>query len=643
MQRVLRFRNGCFYRWVLAAGQRLGRVPMPLVAALLALLLQVSCMDLYSARFDPLEPKLAGDGYTWLPLVEARLETGRWSPVIPSHNAPYGVETHLTRPFAEAVRLLALPLGLFLPPKEAALSAGMLSGPTLQMASAALVAWGAAAVVGSGGTVLAVAAFLVSWHWALYGTFNVYAYDHHALHLCLGAAILALLLRHAVGRRGSGRMVGAAGVLAGIGIWAGTEMLLLAGVGGFVLGLAWMLWGGERRAQGLWRYAAAMAVTLGSALMVERSPADFSLELDRLSVTHVLMGALLALASVAVALSQQRWPHLDTVQRGLVVFSAAVAAGSGLWIIAPEFFRGPYAAVDDIVREYLSGQAWDHGAGSLFAASPGIMAYFWLPGSLAVGTAVRGLRGAYREAYLVLLVAMLATAMFSYWNVRLIRHYPLFVSIPLGGAAAGLGWYVWNRASARLRVAAGFVVLGVLLLPYMGIVAGNLFVKKDASDRFWESVSDQRACDWRSLGRALASVPRLGGGTIVTHPQQGADLAYLTGLGVVATGCHCNAEGMADALAILTSQPESSRALAERRGVEFIVLCPGARGIHGHDWYLERSGPDGLYARLARGQPPDWLARTSPAEIGVDGFVVHRATFLPSLGAGMRKSQVPQE
>ena len=643
MQWVLRFRNGSFYRCVLAAGQRLGCVPMPLVAALLALLLQVSCMDLYSARFDALEPQLSGDGYTWLPLVEARIETGRWSPVIPSHNAPYGVETHLTRPFAEAVRLLALPLGLFLPPKEAALFGGMLSGPTLQMATAALVAWGAAAVVGPGGTVLAVAAFLVSWHWALYATFSVYAYDHHALHLCLGAAILALLLRHAAGQGGSGRMAGAAGAVAGIGIWAGTEMLLLAGVGGGVLGLAWMLWGGDRRAQGLWRYAAAMAATLGGGLLVERSPAELSLELDRLSGTHVVMGVLLALASVAVALSQQRWPSLGPARRGMVAASSAAAAGLGLWFIAPDFFRGPYAAIDDVVQEYLSSLLWDRGAWSVFSASPGVMGYYLLPCILAAGTAARGLGGARREACLVLLVSTVATAVFPFWTARLIRHFPLFVAIPLGGAAAALGWWAWNWASARLRVVAGFVVLGVLLSPYLGLVIGDLVVKKDASDLFWKSVSDQRACDWRSVGRALASVPRLGGGTIVTHPQQGADLAYLSGLGVVATGCHCNAEGMADALAILTSQPEASRALAERRGVEFIVLCPGARGIHGHDWYLERSGPDGLYARLARGQPPDWLARTSPTEIGVDGFVVHRATFLSSLGSGMRKSQVPQE
>jgi len=185
------------------------------------------------------------------------------------------------------------------------------------------------------------------------------------------------------------------------------------------------------------------------------------------------------------------------------------------------------------------------------------------------------------------------------------------------------------------------VVLGVLLSPYLGAVAGSLIGVKDGSDRFWKSVADHRACDWRSLGHALSTAPQGSGGPIVTHPHKGAGLAYLSGLGVVATGCHCNAEGMADALSILVSPPESGRAVAERRGVEFIIHCPGARGTHGHDWYIERSGPDGLYARLARGEPPDWLTLVPAAEIGWEGFVVHRTTFTSPASAGPGESRVP--
>ncbi len=630
--------------WMLLVGPQLRRVPIPLVAAAMTLLLQASCADLTdlfdSKGLGSLKFKLGSDAFTWLPLVEARLETGNWSPFVASHNAPYGLETHLTRPFAELVLLLAFPLGLFLSPKDAALIAGMLSGPVLQMATAACVAWGAGAVLGPAGTLLAVVVFLIGWDLALHAVFSVYAYDHHALHLCLEAAVLALLLRHAAGVGGSGRMAGVAGVVAGVGIWAGTEMLLPAGVGGLALGLAWVIWGGDRRARALWLYALAMAAAIAGALIVERSPADsLSLELDRLSAAHVLMGALLALAASAVALTQRRWPGLGTVPRAMVAASAAVAAGIGLWIVIPDFLRGPYIAVDDLMQERLSGLIWHHGAGSLFAAAPDILGYFLLPFLLAVASAAQGLRTGFREAYLVLLVGVLSAAVFPFWAGRLVRHYILFTSIPLGGIAATLRWWLWNRASTGLRATAVLSVVGVMLSPHLGLIIGDLTVKKEATSPFWEAVADHSACDWTSLGRALARVPRVRGGTIATHPYHGDRVAYLSGLGVVATGCHCNEEGLADTLAILLSPADSARAVAERREVEFILQCPVARGTHGHDWYIERSGRDGLYARLARGEPPDWL--TPVPEVGVDGFVVYRTTFtLPgslNLGPSPRK------
>lgn len=629
MRRDLHFDSEKILSEIARAGRRL---PMPLVAAALALLFQVACTDLNGIEF--FHPNLNdGDGYTWLTLVEAHLETGRWSPVVPSHNAPYGLETHLTRLFAEVVRLLTLPVGLFLPPKETALLAGMLSGPLLYVATAALVAWGASAVLGSGGTLLAATTFLMSPR----SLFSLYQYDHHALHICLAAAVMAFLLRHAVGAGQSARMAGGAGAAAGIGIWAGTELLLPAGVGGLALGLTWVLWGGNRHAQGLWLYALAMAAALIAALAVERPPEDWmSLASDRISATHVLLGALFAGGAGVVALTQTHWPRAGAVLRCTVAASTAGGTALGLWAIVPDFFRGPYGVLDGVVEDFLSGLALDRGAWSLFAASPDLVGYFLVPCILATMHATLGLRGRHREAWLVILVGMASTALFAFWTARLLRHYMLFVSIPLGGAAAALGHDVWHRAPKGLRATAAFAVLGVMLSPHVGAIGalaiGDLIVKKDAADVFWASVSDQEACDWRSLGIALADLPKVNGSTIATYPHHGAELAYLSGLGVVATGCHCNAAGMADVLAILLSQPESARVVAERRGVEFILQCPAARGSHGHDWYIKRSEPHGLYARLARGEPPDWLTPVPASEIGVDGFLIHRTKFNPSTG-----------
>ncbi len=640
MPALRRLEEGSTLRWASLVAQNLQRVPMPLVAAAATLLLQVSCTDLTDLfdgeGLDALRLKFLADGYTWLALAEGRLETGSWSPVVASHNAPFGLETHLTRPFAEVVALLAWPFGMFLSPKDAALLAGMLSGPVLQIVTAMCLAWGAGAVMGRAGTLLAVAMFLVGWDLTFRTSFGVYAYDHHALHLCLEVAVLALLVRHASGAGRYGQMAGVAGMVAGAGVWAGMEMLIPAGIGGLALGLAWVLWGGDRRVRGLWLYALAMAVAMAAGLMVERLPANpLSLELDRLSTAHVLMGAVLVLAASAVVLTQRHWPRLGAVPRGTAASVSAAAAGMGLWVLIPDFFGGPYAAVDEPMQEFLAGLPWDRGAASMFAATPGLSGYYVFPWILAVASAAQGLRGRYREAYLVLLVGLFAAAVFPFWRARLIRHYILFTFIPLGAFGATLGWRLWNRSftglrAVALRAGAAYAVAAVMLSPFLGSITADLIFRQQATGAFWESVAHHGASDWASLGNALARVPRLGTGTIVTNPHHGAKVAYLSGLGGIATGCHCNEEGLADTLAILLSPPDASRTVAEKRGVEFVLLWPAARGPHGHDWFIERSGPDGLYARLAGGEPPDWLTPVPAAEIDVDGFVVYRTTFASS-------------
>ena len=623
------------------AGERLKHVPTPLIAAALALLLQASCISFNSESFDARHFG-DGDSYTWLSLIEARLRTGRWSPFIPSHNAPYGLETHLTRPFAEMVRALAVPVGLFLPPKETALVAGMLSGPTLYIATAALLAWGAGAVLGTAGTLLSVTAFLFSLAVVSGPLFSTYQSDHHGLHVCLTTAMMALLLRHAAGERGPVWLAAGAGAVAGMGVWSSVEMLLPVGVGSVFLGVVWVYWGGARRARGLWFFTLVMTIVLVAGLSVERSPGDWvSLELDRLSGTHVIMGVLLASATAGLVLAQRRYYPLRRLPRGALAVVAAASVVFGVRAIVPDFFRGPYAAVDGVVQEYLFSLRGDRGAWSLLAATPGAVGYYLAPLAVAVGYAAQGLRSGRREAWLMVLVGAALTAVSALWTFRLVRHGVPFVSVPLGGAASAVGARLWKRMRKGSRPVAGVVVLSIILSPYLGFVVADLIAKKDTTDTLWASVSDQRACDWSSLGNVLAGMPGLRGGTIVTHPHHGAELAYLSGLGVVATGCHCNGEGLADTLAIFLSAPDAARTLAQRRDVEFIMQCPAARGIHGHDWYIARSGPDGLYARLARGRPPDWLIPVPVSEIGMEGFVIHRTIFTES--TRKRVSPVPME
>ena len=63
----------------------------------MVLLFQVSCMDF--GRVEITEESFAnGDAYTWSALVDGWRVSGQWHPIVPAHNAPYGLETHPTMP-----------------------------------------------------------------------------------------------------------------------------------------------------------------------------------------------------------------------------------------------------------------------------------------------------------------------------------------------------------------------------------------------------------------------------------------------------------------------------------------------------------------------------------------------------------------
>ena len=603
-----------------------------LAAAAMTLLFQVSCMDLSREALH--QGRIVdGDSYTWQALVEGWWETGRWSPEVPSHNAPYGLETHLTRPFAAVVLGLAQPLGLYLSRRDATRVAGKLSGPVLHVLTAVTVAWGAGALLGPGGALLAVSGFLLML--ASRVRFGVLAFDHHALHLFLTALTMAFLLRHAVGDDRKGCLAGAGGVVAGVGIWSGVEMLIPAAIGGVALGLAWVAWGGQSWTRGLWLYALGMATALTLALVIERPPQEWGLALDRISATHVLLGSLGAGSAGMIGWLQKYRPNVGLAQRFGAVALVSGGAAVVMWAMVPDFFLGPYGAVDSVVHEHhWRGSPRSSGAVVRFAAVPRLLGYhLCLVGLVAVGVGW-GLRVPLkREAWMVVAVGASLGAAFAFLHFRLVHHYEIFASIGLGGAAAGLGRLVWRKAPAGVRFAGVPLALFVVMFPYVGLLVGHR-LEQDSVHPYLQDLWLGGGCDWSALGRALARLPGERPGNIVTYANAGPELTDMSGLGVVATGCHCNAEGMRDARTILLSTSDVARVVAERREVEFVVQCPSVRGWQDHDWHIEWSGPDGTYARLARGDPPDWLYRVPASELGVEGFIVHRTAFAARASAG---------
>ena len=596
----------------------------------MALLFQVSCMDLSREALERMELH-GGDGYTYLALVKSWQETGQWSPYVAAHNAPEGLDTHLTAPFPAGVLGLARLLEPSYGPEEAPRIAGKLSGPLLHVATAAVLAWGAAAVLGTGGALLAAAGFLVmplAPH-----RFGVLSFDHHALHLFLAALLIAVLLRDTGGQARSGRTACVAGAVAGLGVWSGVEMLIPAGIGGIALGLAWLLRGDPERARGLWLYPIGMAAVLVAGVAVERPPGEWlSLDLDRASAAHGLMAVLLAAGAAGTVRVCGHRALAGTAARSVTAAAMLGSVAVVLWTAAPDFFLGPYGDPDPVVDDLLRGLSTDRSAAELLAATPWMLGYhLWLLGVVGSGVAMGLREEVHRKAWLLIAVGLFVGAVAAFYQYRLVHYYELFASIAFGGAVAAVGRGLWRSRSPVARLASAPMVCVAMASPYLGGVVGVLAYESD--ETFWSMAWRDADCDWPALGRALAAVPRQGGGgggNIATYAGPGPELAHFSGRGVVATGCHCNPRGMRDARSVLLSVSEAAREVAERRGVEFLVQCPATSGWQGHDWYVERAGSEGVYGRLVRDEPPDWLVRWSTSAAGepdVEGFVVWRTTF----------------
>ena len=601
---------------------------VPLTVAALTLLFQFSCMDLGSAALTA-ERLGTGDSYTWHALIESLNRTGRWSPSVAAHNAPEGLATHLSLPYAALASGLARAAAPLVPEGTATRVAGRLSGPVLHAAAAAVLAWGAIAFLGPGGALASGVAFLVTL--VASGLFHWQRFDHHALHLFLACLHMALLCRYAVHRRGG--LAVAAGLVAGLGLWAGTEMLVHLGIGGLALGFHWAAFGGRWRARGLAGYALAMAAAITLALVVERPLADLAaLDLDRLSGTYALIGAVLAAAACAAACAQERWSAIGAAQRLGIGAGAAGVAAAMLWAVIPDALLGPYGGVPPVVRDHWRTLIGEDGAAAVFAGMPATLGYFLGLAMLAAVPAAAGLRGPQRDAWALLAVGLVTAALATFLRLRLVIHFEVFASVALGGAAAVAGRFYWNRSLSILRAAAVPVAVAVVLSPYVGLLIGARFVD-DAHPLVTRPWRDG-GCDWMAVGNALRAQAGGAPGTIVSYAPPGPELAHFSGLGVVATGCHCNPDGMRDARAILLSPPDAAHRLAVRRRVAFVVQCPAIQGWQGHDWYLARSGPEGVYAKLARGEPPEWLVPVPLAGPALDAFIVHRTTFDASTGYG---------
>jgi len=417
--------------------------------------------------------------------------------------------------------------------------------------------------------------------------------DHHGWQVVLALAAALLLLRGGDGGRTAWRRGAGAGLALAALVTVSLEGLPVAAA---LLGCAALFaaWTGER---GRAVAAAGLALPVGALVLhlATRGPFALAPACDAVSPAWLLALAAATPGLTAAGLMQARAGRLA----GLVV--AGAAAAGVLVLAAPQCLAGPFASLDPLVRV-----AWYENVVEGLPAwrQPGLwgLACVALPLVGLAGAVLVVRRAPDKGDWPLLLAWAAALALYAFMVNRASATANAF-AVP---GAAALLMTMLTRARAipgparRLGATAGALALAS---------PGALLAAAPSPAPPAPSAATARAlrgpaCD------AFEQVRVLGGlapGLVLTPVDVSPDLVIATRHRAVGAGYHRDAAAIALVMRSFTSAPERAERYVRASGATYVAGC---RGWSETNFYAY-AAPDGLWARLARGERVPWLERVA--------------------------------
>ncbi len=290
----------------------------------------------------------------------------------------------------------------------------------------------------------------------------------------------------------------------------------------------------------------------------------------------------------------------------LIALALAGAAALGIFYFsAPQCVGGAFGQLDPLVHDYWLVHVreglpiWDQPGReiiSLFGGSIivglGCLAYIkWRRSDVMAEDKLFLLAYAFLWALIVSLMVQRAASVAAVY------------ALPLVGWAvhhAFLGARELKSPIIRIFATASVVFL---ILPgplFLGLVNAIDSGDEDNEAEQVASSTDEPACDSSSSLAKLNALPQ---STILAPFDFGPEILVQTPHNVLATSHHRNDAAMADQIRIFASSPEKARDILEARNVRYIAICPGESELN---MYAAKH-PDGLWAKLSKAEPLDWL------------------------------------
>jgi len=417
------------------------------------------------------------------------------------------------------------------------------------------------------------------------------AIDHHNAQIDL---LLALILLTAQLEQ-SALKAALGGVMASLSLAIGIEMLPAIGATGVaVFGL--FVWRGEPVARQAGAFGAGLAA---SSLLL--APALLPLSSLSAQVCDAFGGPVLLLtAGGGIALVMM--VGINSIYQTLrmrVVSGAVLAAvlGGAFLSLYSGCITSPFAHLDPIVISlWVNNVAEAISLPRMLQIFPEkVFATYGFP-IVAMGLAIAALfrSPAHERFRWIAGIAPLAALIgFSLWQVRGAAP-AMMVAAPLFAASLAV---VWPGFASQRNLLLASIVASPLSLLFAGAVAQPVL------DKMFKPEPIGEAAPCRSMSD-VASLKRLPNGRVMAPLDLGPAILAETSHDVFAGPYHRNNDGNAALIKLmLSSLPAAQQILKERR-VDYVVTCSA-----GPDRNIIKLASDGLEARLARGETPDFLER----------------------------------
>jgi hypothetical protein len=123
----------------------------------------------------------------------------------------------------------------------------------------------------------------------------------------------------------------------------------------------------------------------------------------------------------------------------------------------------------------------------------------------------------------------------------------------------------------------------------------------------------------------MAPLTPLVPGRVLSLIDIGPTILYETRHSIFAAPYHRNGGGNRAAFDLLLGDDATARRVIAEKGIDYVAICPGAP----EHFNYARAAPDGLAARLGRGEVPDYLeALPGDAKATLRVFRVRPEAFL---------------